>query len=139
MSFIQFPTLRNLAERTVHSYTRFIIQLAKFHHKSPDLLTPEEVHSWFFHLISELNYSAPSVNIAINAVHSFYGKFLSRDTHRVAITHSRLLAIDSSHVTFRYKDYKQNGQTRELTLPGVEFLLPLRTFLRRQPDTLLSI
>lgn len=74
--FIQFLTLSDLAERTVHSYTSYIIQLADFHHKSPDLLTPEQVHFWFFHLISKRKYSASSVNIAINAVHSFYGKFL---------------------------------------------------------------
>lgn len=74
--FIQFLTLSDLAERTVHAYTSYIIQLAQFHHKSPDSLSPEQVHSWFFHLISERHYSASSVNIAINAVHSFYGKFL---------------------------------------------------------------
>ena len=74
--FIQFLTLRDLAERTVHAYTPYIIQLAQFHHKSPDMLCPEEVHAWFFHLISKRNYAASSVNIALNAVHSFYGKFL---------------------------------------------------------------
>ena len=78
--FIQFLTLRDLAERTVDSYTSFIINLAKFRHRSPDLLSPDEVHDWFYHLISERKYSASSVNIAINAVHTFYGKFLGLDS-----------------------------------------------------------
>lgn len=49
-------------------------------------------------------------------------QYLGRYTHRVAITNSRLLAIGTTHVTFRYKDYRQDGQARDLQLTGVEFL-----------------
>ena len=77
--FIQFLTLQDLAERTVQAYTSYVVDLAKFHHKSPDLICAQEVQGWFFHLISERKLAASSVNIAINAVHSFYGKFLHRD------------------------------------------------------------
>ena len=42
--------------------------------------------------------------------------YLSRYTHRVAISNSRLLALDERGVTFRWKDYRANktvrGQTR---------------------------
>ena len=77
--FIQFLTLQDLAERTVQAYTSFIIDLSRFHHSSPELLSPQQVQDWFFHLISERHLAASSVNIAINAVHQFYGKFLHRD------------------------------------------------------------
>src|SRR5204863_8267588 len=38
--------------------------------------------------------------------------YLSRYTHRVAISNSRLLALDERGVTFRYKDYRAKGKTR---------------------------
>jgi len=38
--------------------------------------------------------------------------YLARYTPRVAISNSRLLALDERGVTFRYKDYRRNGQAR---------------------------
>ena len=38
--------------------------------------------------------------------------YLSRYTHRVAISNSRLLAFDERGVTFRWKDYRATGKTR---------------------------
>lgn len=35
--------------------------------------------------------------------------YLARYTHRVAITNNRLLAFDESHVSFRWKKYRQRG------------------------------
>jgi hypothetical protein len=42
--------------------------------------------------------------------------YLARYTHRVAISNSRLVALDERGVTFRYKDYRRNGQARYLTM-----------------------
>ena len=42
--------------------------------------------------------------------------YLARYTHRVAISNSRLLALDERGVTFRYKDYRRNGQARYRTM-----------------------
>jgi Putative transposase len=42
--------------------------------------------------------------------------YLARYTHRVAISNSRLLALDERGVTFRYKDYRRNGQARFRTM-----------------------
>ena len=42
--------------------------------------------------------------------------YLARYTHRVAIANSRLLALDERGVTFRYKDYRRNGQARYRTM-----------------------
>jgi hypothetical protein len=38
--------------------------------------------------------------------------YLSSYTHRVAISNSRLLALDDRGVTFRWKDYREHGRTR---------------------------
>ena len=50
--------------------------------------------------------------------------YLCRYTHRVAITNSRLEALDLQNgtVTFRYKDYAHESQSRLMTLPLPEFL-----------------
>jgi hypothetical protein len=42
--------------------------------------------------------------------------YLARYTHRVAISNSRLLALDERGVTFRYKDYRRDGQARYRTM-----------------------
>ena len=39
--------------------------------------------------------------------------YLSRYTHRVAISNSRLIAADASTVAFRYKDYRRKGANRQ--------------------------
>ena len=50
--------------------------------------------------------------------------YLSRYTHRVAISNSRLLALDERGVTFRWKDYLAKGNTRHkaMTLSPEEFM-----------------
>ncbi|WP_298091410.1 transposase [uncultured Sphingomonas sp.] len=50
--------------------------------------------------------------------------YLSRYTHRVAISNSRLLCFDWAGVTFRYKDYRRGGADRQqvMTLSPDEFI-----------------
>ena len=50
--------------------------------------------------------------------------YLARYTHRVAIANSRLIALDERGVTFRYKDYRRNGQAcyRTMTISADEFI-----------------
>ena len=50
--------------------------------------------------------------------------YLSRYTHRVAISNRRLLALDQRGVTFRYKDYRRSGAERYqvMTLATDEFI-----------------
>ncbi len=50
--------------------------------------------------------------------------YLSRYTHRVAISNSRLIAFDRHGVTFRWKDYRVDGRDRQkrMTLATDEFI-----------------
>jgi len=50
--------------------------------------------------------------------------YLSRYTHRVAISNRRLIAFDDRGVTFRWKDYRAKGRTRykTMTLAAGEFI-----------------
>jgi len=51
-------------------------------------------------------------------------EYLSRYTHRVAISNQRLVAFDERGVTFRWKDYRAKGRTRykTMTLETGEFM-----------------
>ena len=51
-------------------------------------------------------------------------RYLSRYTHRVAISNRRLLSADENSVTFKYKDYRIEGPARDktMTLATDEFI-----------------
>ena len=52
--------------------------------------------------------------------------YLSRYTHRVAISNRRLISLDERGVTFRYKDYRRDGVERYRTM-----MLAADEFIRR--------
>ena len=51
-------------------------------------------------------------------------RYLSRYTHRIAISNRRLLSADQNDVTFKYKDYRIEGPGRykTMTLATDEFI-----------------
>jgi putative transposase len=58
--------------------------------------------------------------------------YLGRYTHRVAIANSRLTQLANGKVSFTWKDYRQRGQTKLMTLDANEFI---RRFLQHTlPD-----
>ena len=50
-------------------------------------------------------------------------EYLGRYTHKVAISNHRIKCIDSdNNVTFKYKDYADEGRKKQMTLSGQEFI-----------------
>jgi hypothetical protein len=49
-------------------------------------------------------------------------EYLGRYTHKVAISNHRIQQVDEKEVTFRYKDYKDSGTTKLMTLSHEEFV-----------------
>jgi hypothetical protein len=49
-------------------------------------------------------------------------EYLGRYTHKVAITPHRILNITNTEITFKYKDYADNHQQKEMTLSNEEFV-----------------
>lgn len=49
-------------------------------------------------------------------------QYLSRYTHKTAIYNNRLKAMDEATVTFHYRDYKDDGKVKPLTLDAMEFM-----------------
>lgn len=79
---------------------------------------PAEWSSWLAALYAQewVVYSQPPAAGA-----SVVLKYLARYVHRLALSNSRLLAVTDETVTFAYKDYRQGGRPKELTLSGEEF------------------
>jgi hypothetical protein len=75
-------------------------------------LAPLKRKNWFVY--AKPPFSGPEAVLA----------YLARYTHRVAISNSRLVALDERGVTFRYKDYRRDGQARyrTMTLTPGEFI-----------------
>src|SRR6202008_2267612 len=48
--------------------------------------------------------------------------YLARYTHRVAISHHRLIGMEAGRGTFRWKDYAHRGKKRQMTLAAEEFI-----------------
>jgi len=49
-------------------------------------------------------------------------EYLGRYTHKIAISNHRIRNISDGKVTFSYKDYRQSGKTKEMTLDALEFI-----------------
>lgn len=49
-------------------------------------------------------------------------KYLSRYTHRIAISNARIRSFTNGNVTFSYKDYRDNSAVKEMTLSAEEFV-----------------
>jgi hypothetical protein len=49
-------------------------------------------------------------------------EYLGRYTHKVAISNHRIQTVTDSQVTFSYKDYKDSGATKLMTLANEEFI-----------------
>src|ERR1700756_4216765 len=85
-------------------------------------LAPLKHKKWFVY--AKPPFSGPEAVLA----------YLARYTHRVAIANSRLIALDERGVTFRYKDYRRDGQARYRTMtlaPGEFIRRFLLTFSQR--------
>jgi len=62
-------------------------------------------------------YSKPSFSETENLI-----KYLAGYTYKTAITNRRIISYDSEKVTFIYKDYRQGGKRKSMTLPIKKFL-----------------
>jgi hypothetical protein len=100
---------------------RFLEELARAHdsgqlqffgeHAAPsdatafaDWLAPRRQCEWVVH--AKRPFAGPAAVLT----------YLSRYTHRVAISNARLVAMDERGITFRWKDYRAKGRTRYKTM-----------------------
>jgi hypothetical protein len=77
-----------------------------------DFLKPHQKSDWVIY--AKQPFAGPEAVLA----------YLSRYTHRVAISNSRLVKMDNSSVTFKWKDYrsKEGPRQKVMTLTAHEFI-----------------
>jgi integrase/recombinase XerD len=61
---IECLQLRGMSERTQEAYVRAVRQLADHYHKSPDLITEEELRQYFLYIKNVKKYSRNTNTIA---------------------------------------------------------------------------
>jgi site-specific recombinase XerD len=76
---IECLQLRGLSARTQESYVRAVRQLAEHYHKSPDLITEEELRQYFLYLKNVKHYSRSTATIAICGIKFFFERTLDKD------------------------------------------------------------
>jgi len=75
---IECLQLRGLSERTQESYVRAVRQLAEHYHKSPDLISEEELRQYFLYLKNVKHYSRNTMTIAICGIKFFFERTLEK-------------------------------------------------------------
>jgi len=111
--YIRDLAIRGRAERTQRAYTRYVAELARYHRRSPELISYEEVTDWLYHLIKERHLSASSVNVAVNAVRFLYGITLGRDTEKLTASVPHM-----KHAIRRSEIYARSELEAILSAPG---------------------
>ena len=71
--------LRGMSERTQEGYVRAVYQLARFYHKSPDLITEEEIRQYFLWMKNVKHYSRAATTVALCGIKFFFHHTLKRD------------------------------------------------------------
>src|SRR5579864_6136858 len=116
--------IRGRAERTQQSYSRYVSELARYYHRSPELISyyRRALSLGWFSLLYRKRW-------VLYAKRPFGGpkqvlSYLANYTHRVALSNRRILAVDAQHqsVTFTYRDYRHGSQRKDLTLSALEFI-----------------
>jgi hypothetical protein len=75
---IESLQLRGMSERTQEAYVRAVRQLAQHYHKSPDLVTEEEVRQYFLYIKNVKKYARATTTIALCGIKFFVEWTLGR-------------------------------------------------------------
>ena len=120
---IEDMSVRGFSAKTRNDYIPNVRAFAVFIGRSPDTATAEDLRRFHLHQ-TQSGMQPPSLNSAVSALRFFFTVTPARYTHRVAVSNSRLIALDEQSVRFRYKDYRHDGQARyrTMTLAPDEFI-----------------
>ena len=73
---IEILQLRGMSERTQEAYVRAVRQLAQHYHKSPDLVTEEELRQYFLYIKNVKKYARATTTIALCGIKFFFERTL---------------------------------------------------------------
>lgn len=75
---IECLQLRGFSERTQEAYVRAVRQLAQHYHKSPDLISEEELRQYFLYIKNVKKYARPTTTIALCGIKFFFERTLGK-------------------------------------------------------------
>lgn len=75
---IEDMQLRGFSPRTQEAYVHAVHRLAQHFHKSPDLITDEDLRQYFLHLTQVQHYARPTVTIALCGIKFFVERTLGK-------------------------------------------------------------
>ena len=70
--------LRGLSDRTQEAYIGAVAKFAKYYHRSPEQITPEEMQRYLLYLLEERKLAHSSCNVVCSALQFLYGVTLKR-------------------------------------------------------------
>jgi integrase len=76
---LQDMQLRGFSARTQECYAAAVRQLAEHYHRSPDLLTEEDLRQYFLYLANEKKVARATATIALCGIRFFFEQTLRRD------------------------------------------------------------
>ena len=82
---IEEMKLRNFSPATQQSYVYAVSRLAKYHHKSPDQLSKEDIRAFFVHLTVKRKLSPNSLTGYCSGLRFFYNETLGWDETKLFI------------------------------------------------------
>lgn len=77
---------RGLSQRTHETYLYAVRQLAKYFHRPPDQLTPDDIQSFFVYLVQQKGLSHASCRLHLNALRFLFLQVLQRPSFDVPVT-----------------------------------------------------
>ena len=76
---IEDMQLRNLTQQTQKVYLRAVEKLAEYYHKSPEVITDEELRQYFVYLRTEKKVAHRTANVDLHAIKFLYQHTLQRE------------------------------------------------------------
>ena len=81
--------LSGKGERTQQSYVREVRLLAQFYGKSPDLISEQELQTYFLHRKNVDKWSPATMRICYSGIKFFFINALKRDWHTLTLIHAK--------------------------------------------------
>ena len=81
--------LAGMSERTQQCYTRSIRMLVDFYHKTPDLISEQELQDYFLHRKNVDKWSPATMRICYSGIKFFFVNVLKLDWHTLQLVHAQ--------------------------------------------------
>ena len=81
--------LAGLSTRTQQCYTRSVRMLVDFYHKTPDLISEQELQDYFLHRRNVDKWSPATMRICYSGIKFFFINVLKRQWHTLELVHAK--------------------------------------------------